>query len=132
MKKYLLLLAFVVGLSTQAFGFATIVTAIKGGDPITFTSNIQDVDVYLNGAMIGKYMGGSFTHNIKRTGQPQTFAFKKKGYKETVITVGVIKDPMFWGNALVGGFIGSSVDSWSTSNDLQYSPNQFYVEMKPL
>ncbi len=132
MKKYVLLaaIALILGLNSQTFGFATIVTNIKGGDAISFNSNVQDIDVYLNGNVVGKYNGNNFTYKLKRTGQPQTFMFKKDGYKDIVITINPSFDTMFWGNIIFGGTLGSSTDSWFTNNTQEYSPNQFYIDMK--
>ena len=57
MKKTLLLLAVFVGLNTSIFGFATLATTFKGGDEITFNSNVNNVEVKLNGAVVGQLNG---------------------------------------------------------------------------
>ena len=130
MKKVLVVLALLVGIHSTAFGFATIVQSIKGGDSISFNSNTQDVDVYLNSQLVGKYTNGSFAYKVKRDGQPKVFTFKKAGYKDVTITLTTSFDNMFWGNLFIGGSLGSSTDSWFTSNSQEYSPNQFFVQME--
>ncbi len=130
MKKLLLSLLLVSALSSHAFGFATIVTTIKGGDEMRFTSNVEDATIYLDGQLVGRTNTSVFIYKLNRTGTPRTFVFKKEGYKDEIITVNTQFDNMFWGNFLFGGSFGSSTDSWFTENTKQYSPNQFYVELQ--
>jgi hypothetical protein len=130
MKKVLLLLALVFGIHSSCFAFATVVTTIKGGDSIVFNSNVQDMDVYLNDVMVGKYTNGAFTYKVKRDGKPKVFVFKKSGYKEVSVTLTTSFDNMFWGNMLIGGSLGSSTDSWFTNNSQEYSPNQFFIQLE--
>jgi hypothetical protein len=130
MKKLLLALMILGSVHSAAFGFATVVTTIKGGDEIAFTSNLQDMDVYLNNQQIGKYMNGAFSYKVKRDGKPKVFTFKKAGYKETSVTLSTSFDNMFWGNMIIGGSLGSSTDSWFTNNSQEYSPNQFFIQME--
>ncbi|MDO8261481.1 MAG: hypothetical protein Q7T50_08400 [Candidatus Magasanikbacteria bacterium] len=130
MKKILLLLALLVGMHSHAFGFATVANAIKGGDEIVFNSNSQDVDVYLNGSMVGKVSNQAFTYKVKRDGKAKVFLFKKAGYKDVSVTLTTTFDNMFWGNLIIGGSLGSSTDSWFTNSSQEYSPNQFFVQME--
>ena len=64
MKKLLLSLLLVSALSSHAFGFATIVTTIKGGDEMRFTSNVEGASIYLDNLMIGKTSAGTFTYKL--------------------------------------------------------------------
>jgi len=132
MKKLALALVLLVGLNTTVFGFATILTTIKGGDQISFTSNVSDADVYLDGVLVGKSFNSMFQYKLNRTGKPRVFIFKKKGYRDFTVAVNAQFDNAFWGNLLIGGPLGSSTDSWFTNNTYQYSPNQFYVELLPV
>lgn len=129
MKKYLLLLAILVGLNTQTFGFATVVSAFKGGDEIIFNSNQSDSFVFLDGQKIGVVSGNTFKYKLKRDGQGHTFTFKKEGFKDVTLSVSTKFDNLFWGNVLFGGTLGSSTDSWSTNGTREFTPNQFYVDM---
>lgn len=130
MKKVLLFLALLVGINSSAFGFATVVTALKGGDTITFNSNLFDIDVYLNNQMVGKYGNTTFTYKVQRDGKPKVFSFRKAGYKSTEVTLTTSQDIMFWGNFFFFGSFGSSTDSWFTSNSQEYSPNQFFIQLE--
>ena len=129
MKKILLLLTIFVGLNTSAFGFATLATTFKGGDEITFNSNINNVEVKLNGNTVGE-LNGTFSYKVKRDGQIKVFTFTKAGYKTQKVTLTTSFDNLFWGNLIFGGSIGSSVDSWFTNNSQQYSPNQYFINLK--
>lgn len=130
MRKSLLTILVLLGLSSTVFGFATIVTSIKGGDTITFTSNVDDVNVLLEGTPIGKIRNGSLTYKLKRDGDDKIVTFKKDGYKTQESKITTQFDNMFWGNIVVGGSFGSSTDSWSTHSTKQFTPNQFYIEME--
>ena len=130
MKKVVLFLALLVGINSSAFGFATIVTALKGGDTIIFNSNTSDIDVYLNNQMVGKYGNTTFSYKVLRDGKPKVFSFRKAGYKNIEVTLTTSVDNMFYGNFLFGGSFGSSTDSWFTSNSQEYSPNQFFIQLE--
>ena len=130
MKKVLFAVLLCVAMQTHAFGFATIVQSIKGGDEITFTSNVSDMDVYLNGQMIGKYSGSAFSYKIKRDGTPKVFTFKKQGFKPIEVTLTTTFDNMFFGNIFFSGTLGSSTDSWFTKNTEEYSPTQFFIQLE--
>ncbi len=131
MKKYILLLAILLGLNAQAFGFATAVTKIKGGDEIVINTNIQQVSIFLDGIKVGESVGNVFVYKVNRTGQPRTFVLKKQGFKDSSVTLTTQFDTFFWGNAVfgLGGSFSSSTDSWSTNSTREYTPNQFYVDM---
>jgi hypothetical protein len=130
MKKYLLLgLAMVVFAQSNVLGFATIVQAIKGGDEISFKSNVKNVSVFLNDRKIG-IMDNAFSYKVERNGKDKVFVFKKSGYKSEKVRLGTKPDSMFWGNILFGGSFGSSTDSWFTNNSREHTPKQFFIELK--
>lgn len=131
MRNLLFTLLMVIGLNTTVFGFATILTSVKGGDEIVFSTNIADAEVFLDGQLVGKTFNSTFKYKLDRNGKPRVFLFKKEGYQEYTVGVNTQFDTAFWGNFLIGGPIGSSIDSWFTNNSLEYSPNQFYVELIP-
>ncbi len=117
------------GITTHAFGFATAMQVIKGGDTIVFSSNTDSYDIYLNNQPVGRSNGSAFIYKVPRDGKPKVFTFKKAGYQDTSITLTKSFDNLFWGNLLIGGSVGSSTDSWFTSNSQEYSPNQFFVQL---
>lgn len=129
MKKILLTLALLIGLNSIAFGWATVFSAVKGGDTINFASNVTGVEVYLNNVRVGTIGDSNFSIKLRRSKQDQVFKFAKEGYPEQTITLAKKRDILFWANIIYGGSIGSSVDSWTTGADMQYSPNYYYIEM---
>jgi hypothetical protein len=130
MKKMIVAMLMIMGLGSSIFGFATVVSGLKGGDPITFNTNITGVEVFLNGTQIAVMENSSFLYKVKRSKKDQIFVFKKSGYKTVEIKLTKSSDPLFWGNLVTGGTLGSSTDSWTTGASKQYSPNQYYVSMK--
>ena len=129
MKKLVLTLALLIGLNSMAFGWATIVSGIKGGDTINFASNVSGVEVYLNDVRVGTIGDSNFSIKLKRSKEDQVFKFAKAGYPQQTITLSKKRDTLYWANIVYGGSIGSSVDSWTTGADMQYSPNYYYIEM---
>ena len=129
MKKILITLALLLGLNSIAFGFATVISTIKGGDTISFASNISGVEVYKNNQRVGTIGDSNFSIKITRSKEDQVFKFVKAGYPEQTITLTKKRDMFFWANIIYGGSLGSSVDSWTTGADMQYSPNYYYIEM---
>lgn len=115
-------------MSSTVFGFATI-TAPQGGDSIQFDTNVNDVDVYVNGVMVGKKGNNSFVYKAARDGVGKVVTFKKEGYKDAQVILTTSFNMMFWGNFLVGGSLGSSTDSIFTKNNMQYSPSQYYIQL---
>jgi len=114
--------------SANAFAFATL-TAPKGGDQVTFDTNVSNVSIYLNGTKIGERRNNSFTVRFKRDGVEKRITFKKEGYQDETIVLKKSMANTFWGNFLVGGVLGSSTDSISTKNYMEYSPDHYFVEL---
>lgn len=121
-------------MSLDSFGYATGVQEIwkDGGDKLTFNSNVSDVKVFIDGRPIGFIRNGALEYVVSREGADKRLEFKKSGYKTETLIIGTKLAITFWGNI---GFVyssptASSIDSWSTKNSRQYTPNQFYVEME--
>ncbi len=131
MRKIILLAVLVFSLSASLFGFATL-TAPQGGDPIQFSANIADVDVYLNNQLVGKLGALPFTYKVKREEESKVFTFTKDGYKDSTVVLTKSPVSIFWLNFIIGGVWGSSTDSLSTKNNMEYSPNQYFIQMKKM
>jgi hypothetical protein len=132
MKKYLVLIMMICILSAStAFGFATL-TAPQGGDTVVFDANVNNVKVYLNGKLIGEKRNNSFVYKFRRVKEDQVLTFKKAGYDDEQIILTKTTTPMFWGNVLIGGTLGSSTDSIFTKNSMEYSPGQYYIELRKI
>ncbi len=130
MKKLLIAVLFMCFMSANVFGWATVVTSVKGGDKVVFTSNVDNVSVFLNGQKVGALVNNRMEYTIVRDGQPKLFEFQKSGYGKQEFMMTKKLDPIFMANIIFGGSIGSSVDSLTTKNAYAYSPGQFYIDMK--
>lgn len=110
------------------YGFATVVSGTK--QSITFNSSPTGAEVISNGMTIGVT---PLTIDIKRsegkTGKVITI--RKEGYKDETINMSTKFNMTFWGNVLIGGTIGSSIDS-STGATIEYDPGQFHITLTPL
>ena len=130
MKKLLLIAMCFVAIYTQVSAFATIYHSIQGGDLVEFNTNIDGVSIYLGAQKIGVTNNKNYKFKIQnRDGLDKTVTFKKEGYEDATVVIGTTFDPVFYGNFIVFGSIGSSVDSMTTKNVRKYSPNQFFVEL---
>ena len=129
-KGVLLGLLATVLISSNVFGFATIM-APKGGDPVSFDLNVNNVSIYIDNQRIGNKGTKAFTYEFKRDGNPKVVTFKKPGYKTKSITLSTSFSGWFWVNMFIpGGSTASSIDSTTTKNHKQYSPNQYFIELK--
>ncbi|OHD13072.1 MAG: hypothetical protein A2Y41_03910 [Spirochaetes bacterium GWB1_36_13] len=101
---------------------------VNGGkQEISIDSNIQGVEVELNGTKIGvtplKY------EVSRKSEEPLSFTLKKDGYTPQTVQLNSSISGWFWGNILIGGFFGSSTD-YSTGGMYQYSPDNYFIEMQ--
>ena len=110
-------------------------TALLGGcasimhgtsQEMTFQSSPEEVTVTVSGRVIGKTPVTSRLD--KKSGQ--SVAFTKDGYKPVTMELTTTLDPWFWGNIVLGGFIGSTTDGINGSVN-QYSPSQYFVTLTP-
>jgi len=93
---------------------------------MTFQSSPEEVTVTVSGRIIGKTPVTSRLD--KKSGQ--SVAFTKDGYKPVTMELTTTLDPWFWGNIVLGGFIGSTTDGINGSVN-QYSPSQYFVTLTP-
>ena len=131
-KKLLILLLFFVAFKGSAFGFATIYTGIAGDRSISIKSNVDNVSVYLGNERVG-IINGFFEYTPARKGGPIILTFQKAGYSTEKLVLNPKLSPFLWGNFLLGffGSFGSSTD-YSTGAATEYTPRQFFVDMKKL
>ncbi len=105
-------------------GCASIVSGTK--QEMSFQSNPDDVTVTVTGRVLGKT---PLTVTIDKKSD-QSVIFTKEGYKPMTMQLTTTLDPWFWGNIVLGGFIGSTVDGLSGAVH-QYSPSQYFVSLQP-
>lgn len=93
---------------------------------VSFNSNPEEVTVTINGKVIGKT---PLTTSLKKK-SGQTILFEKEGYKPISMQLETRMDSWFWGNIVLGGFIGSTTDGLSGAVN-EYSPSQYMVTLSP-
>ena len=121
MKKYLLAslfaaLAFVSGCSTLVNGSV---------QNISITSNVAGADIEFNGGRIGST---PFTGAVKR-GASTTVTLKKEGYKTKTVVLDTAVEPIFWGNFIIGGTLGSTTDA-ANGNMYKYMPGTINIDLE--
>ena len=120
-------LVFFVGMVSLAVvtGCASIMHG--SSQEMSFQSSPEDVTVTVGGRIIGKT---PITSRLdKKSGQ--TVIFTKDGYKPVTMALTTSLDPWFWGNIVLGGFIGSTTDGINGSVD-QYQPSQYFITLTPV
>jgi hypothetical protein len=118
-------------LTLAAVGLAAILgagcaTIVKGSSQtITISSNVPGADVYLDGMKIGTtpYVGSV----PKNKG---AILVQKAGYRSANLAVSKTLEPIFWGNIITGGTIGSITD-FATGAAFQYAPASYQVDLVP-
>jgi hypothetical protein len=108
------------------FGCATIVVGDK--QSLTFGSEPAGAQITINGMPMGVTPA---TITIKKSDYQNAFVvFSKEGYTNQQAILHTKTTGWYWGNILIGGFLGSTTDS-STGAMLEYDPDKFFVTMPP-
>jgi hypothetical protein len=114
-----------------AVALVAIVTAgcasiVKGrSQTITVSSNVDGAEVFLDGQKIGTtpYVG-IVTKN------KGTLMVQKPGYKTVNVSLSKTLEPIFWGNIITGGTLGSITD-FASGSAFQYAPASYQVDLRP-
>ena len=112
---------------------------IAGGGPtqeITVNSNPPEANIFVGkvdseGNVTGLTATGVKTPGIVSLSKTGKWAvvLKKEGYKDSQVAPGTIVNPWFFGNILIGGLIGSGVDS-STGSINKYDPDSVLIDLE--
>lgn len=117
MKK--LILATCASASLLLTGCATVISGTN--QTLTFNSDVEDVNVYVDGALIGKTpVSASFKKN-----KVKTVMFQKEGYE--AVTRDITKS--YDKTALLSLFWDYSTTDFITGAAYEYEPSAIYVEM---
>lgn len=92
---------------------------------VSFNSNPDGATVNIDGRIIGKT---PTTVSLKKKAG-QSLIFSKDGYKPLTMQLETRMDSWFWGNIVLGGFIGSTTDGISGAIN-EYSPSQYMVTLQ--
>ncbi len=122
MSKLLTVGAAAVAITLGA-GCATIVKGTT--QTITITSNVNGADVYLDGQKIGTT---PYTGPVPKN--KGTLTVQKPGYDNATVSMSTSIEPMFWGNIITGGTLGSITD-FASGAAYQYAPASYQVDLKP-
>ena len=112
----------VLALSVCVAGCATIGSGTT--QEISVNCNVNDAEIYLDGVRIGKTpFRGIITKNKK------AIAIRKEGYQEQDLVLGKSLHPVFMGNIIIGGTLGSLTD-FATGAAYTYTPASYFVELQ--
>lgn len=120
-KIYLISFIILVG-SVFMFGCSTIVRGTS--QTVSINSNVKGADVIVNGDTVGQT---PYTGPIKRS-STTTVTLRKEGYESKTITLNSEIEGVFWGNIIIGGFLGSTTDLASGAM-YKYAPATLDIEM---
>ncbi|MBF0353049.1 MAG: PEGA domain-containing protein [SAR324 cluster bacterium] len=118
----IVLIQVVVIVGILSGGCSSIVSGTK--QQLTFNSEPDGATVSINGVTMGKTPATVMVDRQKG----QSVTFEKDGYKKQTIPLSTSLNTWFWGNIVIGGFLGSTTDAASGSMH-EYVPNQFYVTL---
>ncbi len=111
-----------VGALAVAGGCATLTKGKR--QTIAVTSNVEGAEVLVDGVRVGMT---PFTGLAPRG--KEVLMVQKAGYQTANVVLSKSIEPMFWGNILIGGTLGSLTD-YSTGAMYEYKPATYQVELK--
>ena len=91
---------------------------------VTFSSEPKGVEVLVAGKSYGTT---PITVNLERK-KGQVITFQKDGYNSQTRSLETTINTYFWGNIILGGFIGSTTDA-ITGSMHEYKPNSYYITL---
>lgn len=91
---------------------------------ITVSCNVEGADLYLDGEQIGTT---PFTGPVPKN--KGTLRVEAEGYQTETLSLSKTIDPLFFGNIILGGTLGSITD-FASGAAYQYAPASYQVEMQ--
>jgi len=115
-----------------ATGCATIIGG-GGTQDLNFASNPAGAEIYMGKLSKGKVVGlvntGQVTpYTLTVSRKNAVVILKKEGYQDTNIILKKTVNGWFFGNIIIGGLLGSSIDS-STGAINRYDSDNLFLEM---
>ncbi len=123
MSNKFIKLTIAAGVAFMFTGCATIMGSKS--QKVTFTTNPQGADVLLKGTKTCKTP--CTVDLVKDT--YTTVTFQKDGYSSTTVDIEQGIAPIFWGNILIGGVLGSTTDS-SSAAMYEYNPDAYFIDLQ--
>ena len=121
MKNHVKLILSLVAAGLLA-GCASIVSGTA--QVVSINSNVNGADVKVNGSQVGQT---PYTGQIKR-GKDTVIEVSKPGYGTQTVATMTHLEPIFWGNIIFGGVLGSTTDL-VTGACWEYAPASYYVNL---
>lgn len=98
---------------------------IKGrSQVVSIDSNVRGADIVVNGVTVGQT---PYNGPISRDSST-SITVKKEGYDSKTVTANTEIEPIFWGNIIFGGFLGSTTDM-GTGAMYKYAPANFQIDL---
>lgn len=110
-------------LALSAVGCSSIIKGTK--QVVSINSNVKGAEIIVNGSNVGKT---PFTGHIER-GSSTTVVLQKSGYETKTITLSSEIEPIFWGNIIIGGVVGSTTDM-ATGAMYKYAPATLNIDLE--
>ncbi len=101
-------------------------TILKGKTQIvSINSNVKGADVIVSGITVGKT---PYNGPIQKDSST-TVTLIKEGFDTKTATLSTEFEPVFWGNIIFGGFLGSTTDS-ATGAMYKYAPATIQIDLE--
>lgn len=91
---------------------------------ITVSANVEGAEVFLDGVMIGST---PFTGPVAKN--KEQLRIELDGYRTETLALSKSLDPIFWGNIIIGGTLGSITD-FATGAAYVYAPASYQVDLQ--
>jgi hypothetical protein len=106
-------------------GISGCATIAKGtSQSITVSTNVEGAEVFLDGVLIGRT---PFVGPVKKN--KSQLRIELDGYRTETLQLSKSLDPMFWGNIIIGGTLGSITD-FASGAAYQYAPAAYQVDLQ--
>jgi len=116
-----------IAVSVFALLFTTGCSTIINGKRqiVSINSNVAGAQVTVNGMPVGQT---PFAGQVERSSKA-IVQLSKEGYVTKTMTMDTTFEPIFWGNIISGGFIGSTTDGVSGAM-YKYAPATIQVDLE--
>lgn len=103
-------------------GCATITSGTT--QSISVSSNVEGAEIFLDGVVIGTT---PFTGPVDKN--KEQFRIEAEGYQTETVSLSKSLEPIFWGNIIIGGTLGSITD-FASGAAYQYAPASYQVDLQ--
>lgn len=114
------------GLTALTIGVVSGCATVASGttQSISISSNVEGAELFLDGERIGTT---PYTGEVAKG--KNTLRVEAAGYRTETVTLSRALEPIFWGNIIIGGTLGSITD-FATGSAYQYAPATYQVELQ--